>query len=161
MITSPQNPITLPKEVSAEVEKVKKQLTISEQEVITLRKAKIAEEYSIRELLKQKEELQAQISNLQNTVASSSEKVVGLNNHNASLLLENNRLASKNEILKNDINDKKVLLDSNVLDLEVRESKVKIEESKIVIKNEELAKKEARIVEYNGKLKKVISEFYD
>ena len=158
-IENPQNPITLPKDLALEIAKVKKQIAIHEQEVITLQKARLAEEYSIREALKQKESLQAEISDLDNKVANGKEKKTAIDIHNSKVSAENKKLEDINQQLSVEIENKRKELEGKEIAIGVREQELKIEQAKLGTKIEEIKIREAKIIAFSEKISKVIAEF--
>lgn len=159
MINTPQNPITLPAEVKAEVEKVKKQMAISEQELITIQKTRVAEEYAVRELLKKKTELQANKSKLENAINTNSEKLAKITKDNTKLRNQNIELEKKNRILSKKIDKKRKELSGKELELEGREEKLKTEELKLTQERKDVDEARNNVVNYIEKLKEVISKF--
>lgn len=158
-IENPQNPITLPRDLALEIEKVKKQIAVHEQEVINLQKTRLAEEYAIRELLKQKESLQAEISELDNKVASGNEKKTAIDVHNSKVSAENRKLEIMNDQLSVEVENKRKELEGKEVSLEAREHELKIEQSKLVTQIEEIRIREAKIIAFSEKISKVIAEF--
>lgn len=158
-IENPQNPITLPRDLALEIEKVKKQIAVHEQEVINLQKTRLAEEYAIRELLKQKESLQAEISELDNKVASGKEKRLAIDTYNIKVAAENKKLENINDQLSVEVENKRKELEGKEASLEAREHELKIEQSKLVTQIEEVRIREAKIIAFSEKISKVIAEF--
>ncbi len=137
-ISQPQNQISSLADLELLISQKKQLLATSEGELINIQKATIAENYTVRQLLKQKEDLENQITNL-------NENIVKINANVATITQEVSDLTISKEKLMEEIKTKsenQTIIDNNNIS-----------------KSKELSDKEARLIEKENKLNSDINQF--
>jgi chromosome segregation ATPase len=157
-IDNPQS-IVLPEEIKKQMDSAKKQIAIFDAEMVNLQKTILAKEYSIRELLKQEEELKAKISELEDSVARGIEKKTEIDSINQILNKKNTILAESNSKLEEQIKAKGLLYARKEAEISDKEDNLKIEAEKLEQKRKELEQKETSLTSFAKEMKDLISKF--
>lgn len=158
-IDNPTNSAPLPQEIAKKLEIAKEQIAINEQELITLQKARLAEEYAIRELLKQKEELLKIIELEQEKLEKALANLKVAEESHSRIIAENKSISKTSEQIAAEFYEMKKLQEKTKSELVSREKTIK-ENEDIILKNGEILKvKEEKLDIFVKKLTKVISEF--
>ena len=159
MLQTPNDPVNLPDAVKKEVEKVRDQLKISEIELRNIRKARTSEESFIAQLLKQKDEMKAEISKLEDTIAGFVEKKSTLEKQLSSLSSQNAGYTKSNTELIEEIRKNKVEVDSGMQELETEKENIRIAKEKLEIEKSEYSLKEKRLTGFIESVNKVIKDY--
>lgn len=158
-IENPSDPIVLPAQIKAEIAKVKEQIAISLLELSNIKRARQAEELSVKECLKEKESLQAEISKLQNSVAGYEEKNSTLSAKALKTYNENEKLIKMNTEIANEIEERKKAFQSRASEVEIAESKLKAEKDAFHLEVEEFKIKESKIIKFKDSLESVLKSY--
>lgn len=126
--------VILPAELAKKIDLSKKQLAINEQELITLQKARAAQEYAVRELLKQKDELQGQILDLGRNIDQLTKSNDKLEKENETIKVLNEELKEKKGKLEKAIDEKEKFNDTRKTELDIRDTLLDERERKVAIR---------------------------
>jgi chromosome segregation ATPase len=145
MLNNSSNPIPLPKEIDAEIDKARQQLIVSQQELLNTRKARHSEEVFISQITGMKEslknevvELQEKVDNLSKKKTTIEEEMTSINNKNKKLLIINSEIeenARKNKIESEKMTEEAINIRKEI---EVRESDLKEREIEFEVKDKKL-----------------------
>lgn len=150
--------VALPAELQKRIDLTKKQVAINEQEVITLQKTRVGEEYAVRELLKQKDSITKEIK-----IAETVKEVMTANNaklteSSVKLIAENERLVAEFEVLKAKNEKEREFTDSREQEVARRETTVADREVAVSVREKNCTVKEGKHEKFQLKLKEALKE---
>lgn len=151
-ITNSGGDVKLPAEIQKAIDISKNQIKINEQEVVNIQKIRVAEEYTVRELLKEKKELEKSIESLKVSKKENEAGAIGAEEKVKRLFEEKSRLEDENSILAKKNEELKSWNDN-------RTERLNSFEASIDVRVGELTKKEEALKIKEETIKKVYSEF--
>lgn len=150
--------VVLPAELQKRIDLTKKQVAINEQELITLQKARIAEEYAVRELLKRKDSIEKEIKIAETVKEVNTSNNAILTEANAELVAENERLVAEFDVLKAKNDKESAFTDARAQEVARRETTVTDRETEVTIREKNCLAKEVKHGKFQTKLSEALKE---
>jgi hypothetical protein len=150
--------IILPAELQKRIDLTKKQVAINEQELITLQKARIAEEYAVRELLKRKDSIEKDIEVAEKIKEATKSNSARLTEENVGLVAENERLVAEFDVLKAKNDKETEFTDARAQEVARRETVVTDREIKVAVREKNCMAQETKHGKFQTKLSEALKE---
>lgn len=159
MLTSPANPIPLPKDVEAEIDKVRRQLIVSQQELLNTRKARHSEEVFISQITGVKEDLKNEVVELTEKVESLKEKKISIEKDLVRIDNESKKLAITNKETESLLRNNRVESEKLIKETEEKKSDIDAREIELKEKEDEFKKRDKKLQEFLTQVDSIIKNY--